>query len=383
MSLRPIRARAATTEVDGRTRDRSAPPAPEPLPVPVVDDHTHLDIADAEDRTVDDLLALAAASGVPRAVQIGCDLPAARWTVELLDAQTPGPDGVLPLLGGVALHPNEAARLDPAGLDAALVEVEQLLDHPLVRVVGETGLDFFRTPPEGRAVQEESFRRHIDLAVRHGLALQIHDRDAHDDVLRVLQEETAPEVTVFHCFSGDVAMARTAADAGWYCSFAGVLTFRNAQDLRDACAVVPQELLLVETDAPFLTPHPHRGRPNASYLLPHTVRTMAELRGDDLDQLCAALTANAERAYGPWASPAATSPAATSPAATSPAATSPAATSPAATSPAATSPAATSPAATSPAATSQAASSPAATSPEPASRAATRPDPTSEARRPR
>ena len=300
MTLRPIRSRSQTTEADGRRRDRSAPPAPEPLPVPVVDDHTHLDIADAEDRSVEDLLALAAAVGVPRAVQIGCDLPSARWTRELLDAQEPGPDGVLPLLGGVAVHPNEAARLDAAGLDAAMAELEDLLAHPRMRVVGETGLDFFRTPPEGRSAQEESFRRHVDLAKRTGLALQIHDRDAHDDVLRVLREEGAPEVTVFHCFSGDAVMARVVAEAGWYCSFAGVLTFRNAQDLREACAVVPRELLLVETDAPFLTPHPYRGRPNASYLLPHTVRTMAELRRDDLGELCAALTANAERAYGPW-----------------------------------------------------------------------------------
>jgi TatD DNase family protein len=298
--MRPIRARAATTENDGRSRDRSAPPAPEPLPAPVPDNHTHLDIADAQDRTVDDLLVLAGAVGVPRAVQIGCDLEAARWTRDLLDAQQPGEDGVLPLLGGVALHPNEAARLDPGALDAALVEIEALLDHPRMRVVGETGLDFFRTPPEGRAAQEESFRRHVDLAKRTGLALQIHDRDAHEAVVRVLLEEGAPERTVFHCFSGDAAMARLAAEHGWYCSFAGVLTFRNAGELREACAVLPRELLLVETDAPFLTPHPYRGRPNASYLLPHTVRAMAELRGDDLEELCRALTANAETVYGPW-----------------------------------------------------------------------------------
>lgn len=300
MSLSPIRARSTTTETDGRSRDRSAPPAPEPLAVAVPDNHTHLDIADAEDRGVDDLLVLAAAAGVPRAVQIGCDLPAARWTRELLDAQQPGPDGVLPLLGGVAIHPNEAATLDPAGLDAAMAEVERLLDHPRMRVVGETGLDHFRTPPEGRAAQEESFRRHVHLARRTGLALQIHDRDAHDDVLRVLAEEGAPERTVFHCFSGDVAMARVAADNGWYCSFAGVLTFRNAQALRDACAVVPRELLLVETDAPFLTPHPFRGRPNASYLLPLTVRAMAEVRGEDVDELSAALASNTETVYGRW-----------------------------------------------------------------------------------
>ncbi len=265
-----------------------------------MDNHTHLDIADAAERSVEDLLADAHAAGVPRIVQIGCDLPAARWTRQLLDAQPPGPDGLLPLLGGVALHPNEAATLDAAGLDTALAELELLLDHPRMRVVGETGLDFFRTGLEGRGPQEESFRRHIDLAKRTGLALQIHDRDAHDDVLRVLREEGAPERTVFHCFSGDVAMARQVSAEGRYCSFAGVLTFRNAAVLREACAAVPQELLLVETDAPFLTPHPFRGRPNASYLLPHTVRSMAELRGDDLDELCHALTVNSERVYGSW-----------------------------------------------------------------------------------
>ncbi|MFC5381863.1 TatD family hydrolase [Aquipuribacter nitratireducens] len=300
MPLRPIRSRSSTTEVDGRPRDRSAPPAPEPLDVPVPDSHTHLDIADAEDRSVDDLLALAATAGVPRAVQIGCDLEAARWTRELLDAQRPGPDGTLPLLGGVAIHPNEAARLDAAGLDAALAEIESLLDHPRMRVVGETGLDHVRTGPEGRAQQEESFRRHIALAKRTGLALQVHDRDAHDDVVRVLLAEGAPDRVVFHCFSGDAALARTAAEHGWYCSFAGVLTFRNAATLREACAVLPRELLLVETDAPFLTPHPHRGRPNASYLLPHTVRAMADVRGDDLDELCAALTSTAETVFGTW-----------------------------------------------------------------------------------
>ena len=300
MSLRSIRARSATTEADGRTRDRSAPPAPKPLPVPVVDNHTHLDIADADGRSVDDLLLDAAAAGVPRAVQIGCDLESARWTRDVLDAQQPGADGVLPLLGGVALHPNEAAKLAPGELDGVLTELEELLDHPRMRVVGETGLDFFRTPPKGRAAQEESFRRHVDLAKRTGLALQIHDRDAHDDVVRVLREEGAPERTVFHCFSGDVALARLAAEHGWYCSFAGVLTFRNAQSLREACAVVPRELLLVETDAPFLTPHPYRGRPNASYLLPHTVRALAEVRGEDLGELCSLLTSNSESVYGTW-----------------------------------------------------------------------------------
>ena len=286
--------------------DAERPPEPDPLPLPVVDNHVHLDLADRSSRpgdgppgpeVVESLLAAARRVNVPRAVQIGCDLASARWTRDLLDQR---PE----LVGGVALHPNEAARLAAAGgaaaVDRALAEVEGLLDHPRMRVVGETGLDHFRTGPEGRDAQERSFRAHIDLAKRHGLALQIHDRDAHGDVMRVLESEGAPERTVFHCFSGDAAMARRCADRGWYLSFAGVVTFRNAESLRAALRVVPQENLLVETDAPFLTPHPHRGRVNASYLVPLTVRAMAEVRGEDLAELCAALAATSERVYGPW-----------------------------------------------------------------------------------
>jgi TatD DNase family protein len=278
----------------------AAPPAPPPLPSPVVDDHCHLDLrrdgdAPVQDAEVDAALAAAARAGVPRLVQIGCDLPGARWTVRALDRWEA-------LLGGVAIHPNEAPRLAAAGaLDDALAEVADLARHPRVRVVGETGLDFFRTPPAGRAVQEESFRAHISLARERGLALQIHDRDAHDDVLRVLEDEGAPQTTVFHCFSGDEAMARHCAERGWYLSFAGPVTFRNAEPLRAALRATPLDRLLVETDAPYLTPHPHRGRPNASYLLPHTVRAVAEVLDRDLAEVCAAVTANAERVYGSWA----------------------------------------------------------------------------------
>ncbi len=293
----PIRTRGDFDAGSGRKRDLTLPPEPEPLPIDVPDNHVHLDIADAEAVDVDDLLSAAARVNVGRAVQIGCDLPGARWTRQVLDTR---PE----LLGGVAVHPNEAARLveeaGEAALDAALVEIEQLLDHPRMRVVGETGLDRFRTGPEGFDAQLRSFRAHIDMATRLDLALQIHDRDAHDDTLRTLDEEGAPDRTVFHCFSGDAAMARRCADAGWYMSFAGVVTFTNAQGLREALRAVPLELLLVETDAPFLTPHPYRGRPNASFLIPITVRAMAEIRGDDLDELCAALAANTERVYGSW-----------------------------------------------------------------------------------
>ena len=268
------------------------PPDPEPLPLPVVDDHTHLDFEPVEE--VAELLARAVSAGVPRSVQIGCDVDAARWTVAAVELH---PE----LVGGVALHPTEASRLGRPGVDAALDEIETLARHPRVRVVGETGLDhYWVQDPAERAVQEYSFRRHIDLAKRLGAALQIHDREAHADVLRVLDEEGAPERTVLHCFSGDAEMARHCAARGWILSFAGTLTFKNAQTLRDALRAVPLEQVQVETDAPYLTPVPYRGRPNAGYLVPITVRCMAEVTGRDLDQVCGTLAATADTLYGPW-----------------------------------------------------------------------------------
>lgn len=164
--------------------------------------------------------------------------------------------------------------------------------------MGETGLDHFRTGDDGRAVQEESFRRHIDLAKRLDKTLVIHDRDAHADVLRVLAEEGAPDRWVMHCFSGDIDVARACLDRGAHLSFAGTVTFKNAAHLRTALAIVPTDRILVETDAPYLTPSPFRGRPNASYLVPHTVRAMAQVRGDDLETLCAAIDENTENAFG-------------------------------------------------------------------------------------
>ncbi|MER0246249.1 TatD family hydrolase, partial [Streptomyces sp. HSW2009] len=190
-----------------------------------------------------------------------------------------------------------AARGGDAALDAALAEIDALAALPQVRGVGETGLDHFRTGPEGMAAQEYSFRRHIDIAKRHGKALVIHDREAHADVLRVLQEEGAPETVVFHCYSGDAAMAEVCARHGYYLSFAGNVTFKNAQPLRDALAVAPLDRILVETDAPFLTPMPYRGRPNAPYLIPLTLRAMAEVRGIDEDTLATAVAANTARAF--------------------------------------------------------------------------------------
>ncbi len=268
------------------------PPRPAPLPHPVVDNHCHLDTArgDEEPWAVEEALAEAAAVGVTRIVQIGCELPSARWAVEAAATYDA-------LVAGVALHPNEAPRLPD--LDAAMAEIEELAGaHAKVRAVGETGLDFFRTGEEGRAVQVESFRRHIDLAKRLDKTLVIHDRDAHDAVLDVLDEEGAPERWVMHCFSGDAGFARRCLDRGAYLSFAGTVTFKNAQPLRDALAITPLDRVLVETDAPYLTPTPHRGRTNASYLVPLTMRAMAEVRGDDLAELCVAVEATTDRAFG-------------------------------------------------------------------------------------
>jgi TatD DNase family protein len=272
------------------------PPAPAPLQVPVADSHCHLDLATSEDDRlgVDEALARSAAVGVPRIVQIGCDLPGARWAVETAQRYAD-------IMAGVALHPNEAPRLAGAGtLDAALAEIDALAGDDAVRAVGETGMDFYRTGPEGRAVQEESFRAHIEMAKKHGKALVIHDRDSHDDVLRIVEDAGPPDRVVFHCFSGDAAMAEHCVQRGWWLSFAGTVTFKNAQGLRDALAVTPLDRVLVETDAPFLTPTPYRGRPNASYLIPHTVHAMAEVLAVGEDTLCIAIAANTEAAFDPW-----------------------------------------------------------------------------------
>ena len=273
------------------------PPSPEPLPAPAVDSHTHLDIAvGGEDREptddeVDEAVAAAVAVGVPRLVQVGVDVGSSRWSAALAGRH---PN----VLAAVAVHPNEAGA--GAATGDALAEIDRLAGLPRVRAVGETGLDRYRTGEEGWAAQEAAFRAHIAIAKQHGVALVIHDRDAHGEVLRVLAEEGAPEHTVLHCFSGDAGFARRCVDRGFVLSFAGTLTFANAGTLREAAALTPLDQLLVETDAPFLTPAPLRGRPNSSRLVPHTVRALAEVTGTDLEQLCAALTANAERVFGRW-----------------------------------------------------------------------------------
>ena len=276
-------------------RDRERPPAPEPLPHPVVDNHCHLDasVPDALPLPLEDVLAASADVGVPRIVQIGCDLPGARWAVQA--AQTHDA-----LVAGVALHPNEAPLLDRQGLlDDALAEIEALAgSSDRVRAVGETGLDYFRTGEDGRAAQHRSFRAHIAMAKQLGKTLVIHDRDAHDDVLRILDEEGVPDRVVMHCYSGDAELARACLDRGAWLSFAGTVTFKNAEPIRDALRLAPQDRVLVETDAPYLAPTPYRGRLNASYLVPVTVRSMAETRGEDLEALCAAVDANTDAAFG-------------------------------------------------------------------------------------
>ncbi len=271
-----------------RTRGSEPPPPPEPLAVPVLDSHTHLDMVGGDPAAQ---IEAAARVGVDRLVQVGVDPDSSRWAVALAES-TPE------VVAAVGVHPNDAPRR--ADLDEALRVIEQLAAHPRVRAIGETGLDFYRTGPEGRAAQEHSFRAHIAIAKRYGRALVIHDREAHADVLRVLDEEGAPDVVVMHCFSGDRVFAVECVRRGFVLSFSGTVTFRNAEPLREAARACPPEQMLVETDAPYLTPTPYRGRPNAPYLVPLTVRGLAEATGADLDELCAAISATGERVFGPW-----------------------------------------------------------------------------------
>lgn len=275
------------------TRPGAFAAAPEPLPVPVYDNHTHFDFGDSPVE-LGAALDAAEAVGVAGAVQVGCDLPSSRFTVAAVDADPR-------LLGAVAIHPNDAPELAVSGsLDAALAEIADMAAHPRIRAIGETGLDYFRTGQDGVAAQHHSFRQHLDIAKQRELALQIHCRDAHVDVLKILKEVGAPSRLVFHCFSGDAELARICNENGWYMSFSGTVTFKNAHNLREALAVADPALVMVETDAPFLTPHPFRGRPNASYMLPYTVRSMARLMDLDLSVMGTLLRTNTESVYGSW-----------------------------------------------------------------------------------
>ncbi len=274
----------STRGTDG-FRGASFPPLPEPLPVEVFDSHCHLDLLDVP---VPRALAAAHAVGVRRVLTIGVDLASSSWCAEA--AREHGD-----VYAGVAMHPNETTGIT----DDVLTDIEVMAGMPGVRAVGETGLDYYRDWAPV-ADQQRSFRAHIEIAKRTGRTLVIHDREAHDDVLRILAEAGAPDKVVFHCFSGDAAMAKECAAKGYVMSFAGNVTFKNAAPLREALKVAPLELVLVETDAPFLTPVPHRGKPNASYLIPLTMRHMAEVKEVDVAELCTAVAATGERLFGPW-----------------------------------------------------------------------------------
>jgi TatD DNase family protein len=271
----------------------SRPPAPdpEPLPATALDSHCHLDMMGAP---VAEVLAQAGRSGIARVVTVGCDVPSSVWAANCAAED----DRVV---AAVAIHPNETARAaaGPGGRDGVLAQIADLAAQPRVRAVGETGLDYYRdsAPP---AIQRDWFRAHIDIAKAAGKALMIHDREAHDDVLAILAERGAPEQVIFHCFSGDEAMARRCAEAGYVLSFAGTLTFASAPGLRAAAAVVPPELLLVETDAPFLAPVPNRGKLNAPAQAAHTLRALAAVRGVDAAAMCEIVSRNAERVFGSW-----------------------------------------------------------------------------------
>ncbi len=276
-----------------RDLDRVPAPQPEPLPVPTVDAHAHLEIVtnSAPDsaevgRVLDD----ARAAGVDRVVQVGYSAEQSQWCVDAAEHWKGR------VLAAVALHPNEAPVIEDLEHDWSIIA--KLAEHPRVRAIGETGLDYFRTPPELRKKQQESFKWHIELAKKHKKALVIHDRDSHEDVLSILLEVGAPEKTVFHCYSGDLAMAKICVDRGYILSFAGTLTFKNAPQLREAVKIVPDDQLLVETDSPFLAPMPHRGALNTPAQIANIVRAMADERDVSDAELATTLSNNAERIFG-------------------------------------------------------------------------------------
>lgn len=277
-------------------KERRAAPLPEPLPATTVDSHAHLEIATntaPDSLEVGEILAQAKSVGIDRIVQVGYNAEQSKWCVAAAEYWN------TTVLAAVALHPNEAPIVEDLPGDLAIIA--KLAQRPRVRAIGETGLDYYRTPPELRARQQESFKWHIELAKNLNKALVIHDRDSHDDVLSVLLEVGAPEKTIFHCFSGDVEMAKKCIDRGYILSFAGTLTFKNAPELRDAVKLVPIDQLLVETDTPFLTPTPHRGETNSPAQIARIVRAMALERNQDLAELATALGANAERIFGSFA----------------------------------------------------------------------------------
>jgi len=279
-----------------RDLDRIPAPQPEPLPVPTVDAHAHLEIVtntapDSEE--VGRVLDEARDAGVDRVVQVGYSADQSQWCVDAAEHWKGR------VLAAVALHPNEAPVVEDLEHDWSIIA--KLAEHPRVRAIGETGLDYFRTPPELRKKQQESFKWHIELAKKHNKALVIHDRDSHEDVLSILLEVGAPEKTIFHCYSGDLAMAKICVERGYILSFAGTLTFKNAPQLREAVKIVPDDQLLVETDSPFLAPTPHRGALNTPAQIANIVRAMADERDVSDAELATTLSNNAERIFGSFA----------------------------------------------------------------------------------
>lgn len=285
------------TGYDGNEqRPMRYPELPEPLKVGTYDNHTHLEIADGDEPlTVEQHLKLMSEVGMLGAVQVGVTLESSVWSAQMA-AKEPM------LLAAVALHPNEAPLYESKkALDEAISSIAELATQPRVRAIGETGLDFFRTSGEKELeLQLHSFQEHIAIAKENNLALQIHDRDAHGDVVETLLRVGAPERTVFHCYSGDVELANLCEEKGWFMSFAGNITFKKNQHLRDSLLAVSRSRILIETDAPFLTPEPMRGRPNAPYLVPHTLRYIADLTGDDVEALARQINRNTEAVYGLW-----------------------------------------------------------------------------------
>ena len=276
-----------------RDLDRIPAPQPEPLPVKTVDAHAHLEIvtnAAPDSEEVRKVLDDARDAGVDRVVQVGYSAEQSQWCVDAAEHWKGR------VLAAVALHPNEAPVVEDLEHDWSIIA--KLAEHPRVRAIGETGLDYFRTPPELRKRQQESFKWHIELAKKHNKALVIHDRDSHEDVLSVLLEVGAPEKTIFHCYSGDLAMAKICVDRGYILSFAGTLTFKNAPELREAVKIVPLDQLLVETDSPFLAPTPHRGALTTPAQIANIVRAMADERDVSDAELATALSNNAERIFG-------------------------------------------------------------------------------------
>jgi TatD DNase family protein len=278
------------------TRPQHYPELPEPLEVGTYDNHTHLEIADGDTPlTVAEHLSLMSQVGMFGAVQVGVTLESSKWSAQVA-SENPM------LLAAVALHPNEAPLYETkAALDAAVSEIAEIATQPRVRAIGETGLDFFRTTDEHHLkLQQDSFEQHIEIAKNNDLALQIHDREAHQQVVDTLKRVGQPEKVVLHCFSGDVELVEIAKRNGWFISFAGNITFKKNQYLRDALLAADIRQVLIETDAPFLTPEPMRGRPNAPYLVPHTLRFMANLLEVDVNRLAEQINRNTENAYGLW-----------------------------------------------------------------------------------